>query len=303
MSSLNLYLVAIAIWGSTWLAIKFQLGVVAPAVSIVWRFGLSALMLLAYARWKKLNLRFSARQHVWIALQGVFMFGMSYVCVYVSEQYLASGLVAVAFSIIVFWNIILVRLFFGTPINPVAVLAAALGVAGIGLVFLPELTSFSTARESVFGLGLSVIGTLIASLGSMAATRNQAHGLPTVQANGFAMLYGAISVALYAVLTGDSFIFDWSFAYVASLLYLALFGSVLAFGAYLTLMRRIGAERAGYAGVAVPIVALVLSTVVENLRWQAPMVAGVALCLAGNILMLRGSGTRAQVAAEELPRA
>jgi len=303
MSNLNLYLIAITIWGSTWLAITFQLGVVPPAVSIVWRFALSAAMLLAYARWKKLNLRFSAREHFWIAVQGVFMFGMSYVCVYIAEQHLASGLVAVAFSIIVFWNIVLVRLFFGTPINLVALLAATLGVGGIALVFLPELTSFSTAREGVLGLGLSIIGTLIASLGSMAATRNQAHGLPTVQVNGFAMLYGAISVAVYALLTGDSFTFDWSGAYVASLLYLALFGSVLAFGAYLTLMRRIGAERAGYAGVAVPIVALFLSTVVENLRWQAPMIAGVALCLAGNVLMLKGSGTRAQVAAEELPRA
>src|SRR6185503_1431553 len=136
MSPLNLYLVAILIWGSTWLAIKFQLGVVPPSVSLVWRFGLAAVMLLAYARWKNLNLRFSAREHLSTALQGVFMFGMSYVCVYVAEQYLASGLVAVAFSIIVFWNIFLVRLVFGTPVNRVGLIAALLGVAGIALVFL-----------------------------------------------------------------------------------------------------------------------------------------------------------------------
>jgi drug/metabolite transporter (DMT)-like permease len=302
MSTLNLYLVAILIWGSTWLAIKFQLGVVPPAVSIVWRFALSAVILLAYAKWKKLDLGFSARDHFFIALQGVFMFGMSYVCVYVSEEYLASGLVAVAFSIIVFWNILLMRVFFGRPINPVAVLAALLGVAGIGLVFLPELTSFSGASAGWFGLALSIIGTLIASLGSMAATRNHMHHMPIVQVNGFAMLYGALSVAIYAVLTGDRFSFDWTPAYIFSLFYLALFGSVLAFGAYLTLLKRIGADRAGYAGVAVPIVALFLSTFAENLHWQAAMIAGVILCVGGNVLMLRGTGASAALPAEESPR-
>jgi drug/metabolite transporter (DMT)-like permease len=73
---------------------------------------------------------------------------------------------------------------------------------------------------------------------------------------------------------------------VASLLYLALFGSVLAFGAYLTLMKRIGADRAGYSAVAIPVVALVLSTLFEDIHWQTPMILGVGLCLAGNVLML-----------------
>jgi drug/metabolite transporter (DMT)-like permease len=118
----------------------------------------------------------------------------------------------------------------------------------------------------------------------MVATHNQR--LPVVQVNGFAMMYGASFVALYAAISGDRFAFDWSLPYVASLLYLALFGSVLAFGAYLTLMRHIGADRAGYTAVAVPILALVLSTLFEDIHWQAPMILGVGLSLAGNVLML-----------------
>jgi drug/metabolite transporter (DMT)-like permease len=284
MSNLNLYAITVAIWGSTWLAITFQLGVVPPSVSVVWRFALSALMLLAYALWKRLPLGFSPRDHFWMALQGLLLFGINYVLTYLSEQDLVSGLVAVIFSLMVFLNIVGMRIFFGRPINPVGVLAAMLGVVGVGLVFWPELSRFTAARNELTGALLALAAMTVASLGTMVATRNQR--LPVLQVNGFAMMYGAIFVALYAAFAGDRFAFDWSFPYVASLLYLALFGSVLAFGAYLTLMKRIGADRASYSAVAIPVVALVLSTLFEDIHWQAPMIVGVGLCLAGNVLML-----------------
>lgn len=284
MRNLNLYVITVAIWGSTWLAITFQLGTVPPSVSVVWRFALSTLMLLAYVVWKRLPLRFRPRDHVWMALQGLFLFGINYVLTYLSEQYLVSGLVAVIFSLMVFLNIVGMRIFFGRPINGIGFLAAMLGVVGVGLVFWPELSRFSLARNELIGALLALVAMSIASLGTMVATRNQR--MPVVQVNGFAMMYGAGFVAFYAVLSGDRFVFDWSFPYVASLLYLALFGSVLAFGAYLTLMKRIGADRAGYSAVAIPVVALVLSTLFEDIHWQTPMILGVGLCLAGNVLML-----------------
>src|SRR5258705_7018100 len=284
MSNLHLYVITVAIWGSTWLAITFQLGVVPPSVSVVWRFALSALILLSYALWKRLPLRFSPRDHFWMALQGLLLFGINYVLTYFSEQYLVSGLVAVIFSLMVFLNIIGMRIFFGRPINGIGFLAATLGVVGVGLVFWPELSRFSLARSELTGALFAAVAMTIASLGSMVATHNQR--MPVLQVNGFAMMYGAIFVALYAAFAGDRFAFDWSFPYVASLLYLALFGSVLAFGAYLTLMKRIGADRASYSAVAIPVVALVLSTLFEDIHWQAPMILGVGLCLAGNVLML-----------------
>jgi drug/metabolite transporter (DMT)-like permease len=106
------------------------------------------------------------------------------------------------------------------------------------------------------------------------------------------MMYGAMFVALYALAIGRPFSFDGSAAYLLSLCYLALFGSVLAFGAYLTLVGRIGAGRAGYTAAAIPIVALLFSTLFEGLRWQANTALGIAFCLVGNILVLRRSQTR-----------
>ncbi len=293
MSTLNLYALATLIWGSTWLAITFQLGIVPPAVSVVWRFALSALILFVYALWRRLPLHFGARDHAWLAVQGFFMFGLSYVCVYISEQTLTSGLVAVVFSIIVFWNIIGTRLFFGTPINPVTLFAAVLGVAGVVLVFWTEIANFSTSGEAIGGLAFALVGTVAASLGNLAALRNQKNHIPIIQQMAWAMLYGTMFIASYATSSGTEFSFDWSFPYVIALIYLALFGSVLAFGFYLTLIKRIGVDRAGYVGVAIPIVALLLSTLFEDLRWDVFMVLGVLCCVAGNVLILRGSAQRA----------
>lgn len=282
----GLYAVTVLIWGSTWLAITFQLGAVPPSISVVWRFALSALLLLAYAVFKGLRMNFSLADHAWIALQGLFMFGTNYVLVYSAEQHLASGLVAVTFSLFVFFNIFGMRLFFGEPIKPLAFGGAVLGVIGVVLIFLPQLHDVSGTGDTAYGFGLALTATVAASIGGMIVVRNQRHALPTVQTNALGMGYGAAFVAVFAAAGGEPFLFEWTGAYVASLLYLALFGTVLAFGAYLTLVRNIGPSRAGYISVAVPVVALLLSTLVEGLAWNAAMLAGLALCLTGNVLVL-----------------
>jgi len=287
MSDLALYALSVLIWGSTWLAIKFQLGVVPPAVSVAWRFAAASLMLLAYARLRRLPLRFDARTHLWLAVQGLLLFGINYVLVYLSEQSLTSGLVALIFSLVAFCNILGLRVFFSKPVRPSALWGSLLGVLGVALVFWPELAHFSTSPARRIGVTLAVLSTVVASLGNMTATRNHHFRLPVIQANAWAMMYGAIFVALYAALDGQPFAFERSVPYVASLLYLALFGSVIAFVAYLTLLGRIGADRAGYTAVAIPVIALVLSTFFEGLHWDAAMIGGIAMCVAGNVLVLR----------------
>jgi drug/metabolite transporter (DMT)-like permease len=287
MSNLWLYSVAVLIWGSTWLVIKFQLGVVSPLVSVAWRFALAALMLLAYCALRRRPLRFSVRDHLWIALQGVLLFGVNYAGVYLSEQYLTSGLVAVLFSIVVFMNALGMRLFFSQPLRPASIIAAIVGVTGVALVFWPEMLRFSSSGDQYRGAALAIGATAVASLGNMVATRIHQRQLPVLQINAWSMLYGALFVAVIALAGGQRFAFDFSWPYIASLTYLSLFGSAVAFGAYLTLMRRIGADRASYTAVAIPVVALLLSTAFEQLRWQAETFVGVALCLAGNVLMLR----------------
>lgn len=292
MSDFALYACAVLIWGSTWLAIKFQLGVVPPAVSVAWRFAVAALILMVYARLKRLPLRFDAPTHAWLALQGLTLFGVNYVLVYLSEQSLTSGLVAVIFSLVAFCNIVALRVFFSVPFSREAVTGAGLGVLGVAFVFWPELSGFSLSGRRT-GVVLALLSPVVASLGNMTATRNHRSKLPVIQANAWAMMYGAAFVTIYAGLSGQRFVFDWSLPYMVSLLYLAVFGTVIAFVAYLTLLGRIGADRAGYSGIAIPIVALGLSTLFEELHWDAAMFAGVALCVTGNVLVLRRGAARA----------
>jgi drug/metabolite transporter (DMT)-like permease len=288
MNNLGLYLASVLIWGSTWLAITFQLGRVPAEVSVAYRFALASAMLFAWCAARGLRLRYSAREHRWMALQGALLFGLNYVLIYLSEAELSSGFVALIFSLIVFFNIVAARIFFGTRIRRTTLIGAALGVSGVVLVLLPEL-GHGTSRGNIFaGVVLAVVSTVAASLGNMTSARNQRHGLPVMQANAFGMLYGAVFVAAYALLARRPFVFEPTAAYVGSLVYLALFGSVLAFGAYLTLVGRIGADRAGYTAAVIPIVAVVLSTLFEGLQWHAVTFAGIALCLAGNVLVLRG---------------
>ena len=287
MDNFGLYLVTVLIWGSTWLVIKFQLGVVSPVVSVAWRFALAALMLLVYSLLRGKSLRFSARDHGWLALQGLLLFGLNYIGVYLSEQYLTSGLVAVVFSLVVFMNALGMRAFFGLPIRAAAVFAATLGVAGVALIFGRELLAVSSAGDQLHGLLLALGATVVASFGNMVATRNSRRALPVMQVNAWSMLYGALFVMVVALARGEHLDFVPSWPYVASLLYLALFGSALAFGAYLTLMGRIGADRAAYTAVAIPIVALLLSTAFEHLRWHVQTFIGVAACIAGILLALR----------------
>jgi drug/metabolite transporter (DMT)-like permease len=184
-------------------------------------------------------------------------------------------------------NIAGMRVFFGVHTRAANLVGAAIGIAGVTLLFWPELRAYSGANGHALGLGYALAATLCASLGNMVAARNQRQGLPILQVNGWSMLYGAVAMGGAAAVTGQHFSFDSSWGYVASLAYLALFGSVLAFGAYLTLMGRIGANRAGYSMIATPVLALLISTWLENLHWTALMWTGVSLCLLGNVLILR----------------
>lgn len=287
MSNLGLYLAAVFIWGSTWLAITFQLGKVPPEVSVAYRFALASAFLFLWCGARRLRLKFSGAEHRWMALQGALLFGLNYVCVYLAEEQISSGLVAVAFSVIVFLNIFGTRIFFSTPIKPATVFGAALGVGGVALVFLPEIGHATKHGQPLLGIVYALAATVSASLGNLVAARNQRRGMPVIQLNTYGMMYGAAFVALYALAVGRPFVFDGSTGYLLSLVYLALFGSVLAFGAYLTLVGRIGADRAGYTGAAIPIVALLLSTIFEGMRWQTATVLGIVLCVAGNVLVLR----------------
>jgi drug/metabolite transporter (DMT)-like permease len=290
----GLFAISTAIWGSTWLAIKYQLGVVAPEVSVAYRFALAALLLALWCMFTGRSLRFPLREHAWLALFGATLFGLNYVGVYWSEQYVTSGLVAVLFSTIVFMNPIGMRLAFGTPLSARTFVAATLGVVGVALLFLPELAQVSRGGSAAYGVAFGIGATLIASLGNIIALRNHRADVPTFPATVWGMMYGAAVAALTAVVHGVPWTFDTSIAYLLSLAYLAVFGSIVAFGAYLTLLKRVGGGPSAYVSVSTPIVALALSTLFENYRWTWTALAGVVLAVAGNWLALRAANTRAE---------
>jgi drug/metabolite transporter (DMT)-like permease len=280
------YIVTCLIWGSTWLVITFQLGVVAAEASIVYRFALAALVLGVYVFLRRLPMRYTWRQHGFIALQALFLFSLNYILVYLAEQHLASGLVAIVFSTIIIMNVLLGALFLRNPIRPRVVAGGVLGVIGLAFVFSPQLASVRASGSQELGLGLSFAAVVSASVGNIVSARNQRAGLPVVQTNAFGMAYGALATLVIALLRGVPFTFDPSPAYVLSLAYLAIFGSVIAFGTYLTLVGRMGVDRAAYITVIFPLVALLLSALFEGLSLTPIALAGVALVAGGNVLVL-----------------
>lgn len=286
MPSPVIYAIVVLIWGTTWYAIKFQLGVVAPEISLVYRFGLAAICVFIFARVAGSPMRLSWRDHRFVALQGLTLFCLNYWMTYLSTQFLTSGLVAVLFTSITLLNLINARLFFGVPVEARVLLAAATGALGVALLFLPELQAAMGDRTVVHGALLALGATYLASLGNMAAMRNTQSGMPVVTANAYGMAYGTVGLALIAAIRGTPVDFDPSWPYVVSLLYLSLAGTSLAFGLYLVLIKRIGPSRASYTSVLFPVVALIVSTFFEGYRWTLSAFIGLAVLLAGNALAL-----------------
>ncbi|HEV2040811.1 MAG TPA: DMT family transporter, partial [Casimicrobiaceae bacterium] len=221
------------------------------------------------------------------AALGVMLFGLNYMGVYWAERYITSGLVAVLFSTIVFMNPVGMRLAFGTPVTARTLIAATLGVGGVALLFLPELDQATAGGSAGYGVALALGGTAIACGGNLIAIRNHKAGIPTFPGTAWGMTYGAVSAALVAIVRGVPWTFDTHPAYLLSLAYLSLFGSIIAFGAYLTLLKRVGGGPAAFVGVATPVIALALSTLFEGYRWTWVAALGVVLAVAGNWLALR----------------
>ena len=286
MPSPVIYAIVVLIWGTTWYAIKFQLGVVAPEISLVYRFGVAAICVFIFARIAGSPMRLSWRDHRFVALQGLTLFCLNYWMTYLSTQFLTSGLVAVLFTSIILLNLINARLFFGVPVEARVLLAAATGALGVALLFLPELQAAMGDRTMVHGALLALGATYLASLGNMAAMRNTQSGMPVVTANAYGMAYGTVGLVLIAAIRGTPVDFDPSWPYVVSLLYLSLAGTSLAFGLYLVLIKRIGPSRAAYTSVLFPVVALAVSTLFEGYRWSLPSFIGLAVLVAGNALAL-----------------
>ena len=287
MSNTFLYIVTVLIWGSTWLAIEFQLGVVEPEVSIVYRYAMASAVLFIWCKIRRLSLAFNVKDHLFFVLLGLLLFSVNYILAYRAQIYITSALAAIAFSTMLWINIVLSRIIFGTRATGRVLLGAALGIIGIVVLFAPQITEISLSDGVFFGSLLALLGALTASFGNMVSQAAQKRALPVIETNTWSMFYGGVLTGIVALVSGHEFNFDGTFTYIASLTYLAVFGSVVAFGAYLTLLGRIGAHKAGYATVMFPVIALLLSIAFEGLRPDLAIIIGATLVLLGNSLVLK----------------
>ena len=287
MQNLILYATTVLVWGSTWIAIKFQLSV--PALlSVSYRYTLAALLMIAFCAvtGRLLKIRWTRKQYMFVALQGFFLFFLNYWLFYLTSQHLTSGLVAVCLSTITVMNIFNQALFFRIKVRPQVLLATLFGLAGIVGVFWHEVQALSFADAHFKSILLGLFATYTASIGNILAARNSRDGLPVIETNAIGMAFGAASSFIFAMFYQIPLQFDFSASYIVSLAYLALFGSVIGFTTYLTLIARIGADRAAYVAVLFPIVALAISTLFENYHWTWEAFAGIGLILIGNVLAL-----------------
>ncbi|ATZ94106.1 DMT family transporter [Dickeya fangzhongdai] len=284
MNSL-LYCAVVLIWGTTWIAISLQQGSVPPEVSIFWRFAIASALLMAFLILTRRLRPLSGRAHLLCMAQGVTVFGINFFCFYHAVAWIPSGLESVIFSMAVLFNAFNSRLFFGTRLSRNVKLAAPLGLAGIILLFWHDLLQLGSSPQLLWGVGMSLIATYCFSLGNIISAQHQRMGRDIMTTNGWGMLYGALAMGFIALLLGYRFTPEFSLRYLGSLSYLALFGSVIGFGAYFALVGRIGASQAAYATLLFPLVALSASTLYEGYVWRSNAVLGLLLILAGNAVM------------------
>lgn len=287
-----LFLIPTFIWGSTWYVIKFQIGDTDPLFSVGYRFIIASIILLLYSKITKLNLRFSLRNHLFIALQGACLFGINYWFVYMAEEHLTSGLVAVIFSGLIFMNVFLNAIILKAPVRKSVILGGAIGAVGIILIFKDELTSFSLSDQNFVAFLMALGSVVLASTGNILSAFNQKQKIPVIQTNAYGMLYGSVLVMSIGLLTGKNFTIDMNFSYISSLMYLSVFGSIIAFTTYLNLLGKIGPDKSGYISLVMPVIALFISTLLEGYQWTSYGFVGLLFILSGIFLALQRKNKR-----------
>jgi drug/metabolite transporter (DMT)-like permease len=287
MRNLVLFISTLICWSPTWYLIKFQFGVVDPLISIFYRFFIASIIVFIFLILSKKKMSFNLHQHLSFLLLGVTLFSLNYIFFYLANTYLISGIVTIAFSTILIMNILGERIYFKIKSSKETLFAAGFGIVGILIIFGNELLNFKLEDKTHIGIILSFIATFWASTGNLIHQKNSKDKIPFIQSIAYGMLYGSIFTLIVAKFRGAEFVFDDSFSYISSLLYLSIIGSVVAFYLYLKLLERIGSARAGYIGVIMPIIALIISTIFEGLQWTNNLIFGLPVLIFGCVLILK----------------
>jgi drug/metabolite transporter (DMT)-like permease len=286
MSNFILFISTLICWSPTWYLIKFQFGVVDPLISIFYRFFIASGIIFIFLIILKKKLLFNLHQHLWFFLLGVTLFSLNYIFFYLANTYLISGIVTIAFSTILIMNIVGERFYFNIKSSKQTLFAAGFGIVGILIIFEKELLNFTLEDKTHIGIILSFIATFWASTGNLIHQKNFNDKIPFIQSIAYGMFYGSVFTLIVAKFRGAELLFDNSFSYITSLLYLSIIGSVIAFYLYLKLLESIGSARASYIGVIMPIIALIISTIFEGLQWTTILFFGLPVLIFGCVLIL-----------------
>ena len=286
MRNLVLFISTLICWSPTWYLIKFQFGVVDPLISIFYRFFIASLIVFIFLILSKNKIVFNRHQHLRFLLLGITLFSLNYIFFYLANTYLISGIVTIAFSTILIMNILGERIYFKINSSKETLFAAGFGIIGILIIFEKELLNFKLEDKTHIGIILSFIATFWASTGNLIHQKNSKDKIPFIQSIAYGMLYGSLFTLIVAKFRGAEIIFDNSISYILSFLYLSIIGSVVAFYLYLKLLESIGSARAGYIGVIMPIVALIISTLFEGLQWTNNLIFGLPVLIFGCVLIL-----------------
>ncbi len=277
------FLLVSLIWGSTWLVIKGQLGQVPPSWSVAYRFLLGAGVLFGWCMATAKPLRLTPRGHGFALTVGILQFVLNFNFVYRAELYLASGLVALVYTLLVICNAVLAWALLGQRVAAGFIVGSAIGIAGVALLVGRDVGGVNIG----LGLALAVAGLVVASFANILQATKVGRATPLEAGVAHAMLYGGIANAGFAFVTVGAPVFDSRAEYWLGLAYLGVVASAVAFIVYYTLIRRLGAARAGYVNVVVPVIAMSLSTVFEGFTWTVGAATGAGLALTGLVVALR----------------
>lgn len=274
------------IWGTTWFAITFQHSEMSLIYSVGLRFACAALLLGSWCFWRKLSMKFSWQAHLKMLAAGFSLYTLDYVFLYLSQQFIVSALLAVFSASVVYFTILLRRFMLGKPVRMEVVIGAGISAFGLYLLFSPEMDGLTTSDGLTLGLILATISFFFAAVGNVISENALSEEVPVVQFNFWAMSYSLVFTFGYAVCSNEPFVLPETQSYWLSLLYLAVFGSVLAFGAYMKLVKNLGADKSSNVILVYPVVALVISTLFENYQWSIMGLAGVVAIILGNAIAM-----------------
>jgi drug/metabolite transporter (DMT)-like permease len=286
--NIALYISTVLIWGSTWIAIYWQVGDVPPLISIFYRFTIAGALFLPLLILLGKVQKTQKKDHLFFFLQGVCLFSFNYICMYNASHYIISGLISVIFAMATLFNAFNQWLIWRKQPSPAIYIAGLLGITGLVLLFWPQLQDTQNSHDIIWGVLLSMGGTYFFSLGNMVSMRNSQQGIHPWTSNAYGMAYAAVLMLVIIWLLGIDWRWDSRDLYLWSLLYLAIPGSIIGFTIYLVLLARIGANKAAYTSVLFPVVALTISTFFEDYRWDTLSVTGLALVMLGVVVSSRG---------------